>query len=520
MGSEQGLPPHFQSQNYQQMRQAASASPPVTNGGLPYHPRQRTPQPPGMGSRPASRNQNGPIPRPGSNLNPQVSHPPNVPNGYAYMQNQAVHHPHGMPVNHPHPGPYPPHHQYSYPPHGPPHPGMQQPFVPEQQRRPSGPPTYPPADRPRSQPPQPHPPPPHRQTPSPPQPQPQPERRPDTLQPHQPKPLPPKARSIFTPIDDSNSLLAQHWGMGSSTAFEHAAMRPVDPPLKAEKEHRAQSVDVGAVTRATQHPPVVPSPPARPGPTRPARGLSQPQRTASLASLSSGGGARPKLKVQIPSEQSDDGADTGTASSPPGPNGQPAAPGQPVITTTSTSSGAPTAKTSASEPTSHPSGAAIHLPPPSPSASALLSAGASGPANPFARPLPPPAPPQPAGSAATSRENAQAYAGNNSIETPMSALPSRFAEGLLPSPSSFYPEWNFGGGGAGGSGGGGGGGGRTGSVGGQGGDGNLLPSPLAFPTPLGAQPPMFGRDEGGAVGEKRKGSGEGVVGGEAKKIKA
>ena len=452
MGSEQGLPPHFQGQNYQQMRQAASASPPVTNGGLPYHPRQRTPQPPGMGSRPASRNQNGPIPRPGSNLNPQVSHPPNVPNGYAYMHNQAVHHPHGLPVNHPHPGAYPPQHQYSYPPHGPPH------------------------------------------------------------------------RSIFTPIDDSNSLLAQHWGMGSSATIEHPRA-PADPAVKAEKENRAQSVDVGAMTRAAgppvgPGPPALPGPPAPPGHARPARVFSQPQRTASLASLSSGG-ARPKLKVQIPSEQSDDGADTGTASSPPG-NGPPAGGqpgGQPVITTTSTSSGAPTAKTSGSENAAgHPAGAAIHLPPPSPSASALLSAGATGPANPFARPLPPPAPPAPAGAAgaAAGRENAQAYAGNNNIETPISALPSRFAEGLLPSPSSFYPEWNF----SGGGGGGGGGGGRTGSVGGHGGDGNLLPSPLAFPTPLGAQPPMFGRDDGGHAGEKRKGSGEGVAGGEAKKIKA
>ncbi|KLP01153.1 putative RLM1-transcription factor of the MADS box family [Fusarium fujikuroi] len=92
------------------------------------------------------------------------------------------------------------------------------------------------------------------------------------------------------------------------------------------------------------------------------------------------------------------------------------------------------------------------LPPPSPSASAILSAGATGPPNPFARP-----PPQQ----------------NVNGDTPVSALPSRFLTNeLLPSPSSFYPDWNF-----------------------RGGDSNTLPSPLNFATPVVGSGPSFLRDD-------------------------
>lgn len=143
--------------------------------------------------------------------------------------------------------------------------------------------------------------------------------------------------------------------------------------------------------------------------------------------------------MQIPEEQSD--GDSASASSP-----RPSA-----ITTSDT----PAKSTEAS----HSSGTGVVLPPPpsplrSPSGSAMLSAGASGPPNPFARPHPPGGPSQ-----------GQSYSSNNnSIETPISALPSRFvADGLLPSPSAFYPEWNFG---------------RSG------GDSNLLPSPLNLQTPV------------------------------------
>lgn len=60
------------------------------------------------------------------------------------------------------------------------------------------------------------------------------------------------------------------------------------------------------------------------------------------------------------------------------------------------------------------------------------------------------------------------------METPISALPSRFvSDALLPSPSSFFPEWGFG---------------RTGP------DTSMLPSPLPF-TPAVQTGPGFARDE-------------------------
>ena len=81
---------------------------------------------------------------------------------------------------------------------------------------------------------------------------------------------------------------------------------------------------------------------------------------------------------------------------------------------------------------SHSSGTGVILPQRSPSASTILSVDASGPPNSFAR-LPPP-----------SQQNSQSYSSNNNIDIPMSASPSRFvADGLLPSPSLFCPEWNF-----------------------------------------------------------------------------
>lgn len=81
-------------------------------------------------------------------------------------------------------------------------------------------------------------------------------------------------------------------------------------------------------------------------------------------------------------------------------------------------------------PKSHSSG--VVPPPLSTSASALLSAGASGPPNPFARPHP---------VSQTSQTNSN---DGNMVETPVSALPSRFLNNeFLPPPSSFYPDWNL-----------------------------------------------------------------------------
>lgn len=277
------------------------------------------------------------------------------------------------------------------------------------------------------------------------------------------KPAPAKSRSIFTPIDDSRSLLAQHWGIASTT------IEPRSSDLKTEKDvrradvkgERAQSVDLTNTQRTK---------PAGPTPTppRPQRG-PLPQRTQSSSTLGDNpppsrtnsaqqGAKRPRLKVQIPSEQSDGGSATAESESSP-------------RQSAGTAGGTP-AKTSTDA--SHSSG--VVLPPPSPSASAILSAGAQGPGNPFARPHPP---------MVNSAQTSQPY-GTNNIETPMSALPSRFvADSLIPSPSSFYPEWGFG---------------RSG------GETNMLPSPLNFQTPVMSNGPSFLRDEDG---ERKRKSPEG-----------
>jgi len=221
-------------------------------------------------------------------------------------------------------------------------------------------------------------------------------------------------------------------------------------------------------------------------------------------SAQQGGGKRPVLKVQIPDEPSDAGSGDSNSS--------------PRSSTAATGS-QPSRRNGAGTSDSHSSG--VVLPPPSPSASALLSAGASGPPNPFARPHP---------VSQTSQANSNSGMG---IDTPVSALPSRFMTNeFLPSPSSFYPEWNYRGTGDG---------------------NNTLPSPLNFATPVVGSGPSFlrddlvggggggggaglafSRDEGGVVpsGAKRKtpeaeGSGDrgdgvssvGSAGGDAKRVK-
>lgn len=228
------------------------------------------------------------------------------------------------------------------------------------------------------------------------------------------KPLPPKSRGIFTPIDDHRSVLAQ------------LAFGP--PPEKIEPKEESQTT--------TETKKNLPPAPAAPPPVKPIRSLPEPQRTQSMSSihsLQSGPKQRgPRLTVQIPSENSDAGS--GTAGSSPKDGN----------------------KNTSLTPAKEGPHSAVVLPPPSPSASALLSAGASGPPNPFARPPPP-------GTTAP---------GN--VDTPMSALPSRFvSDTLLPSPSLFYSEWGFG---------------RSGP------DSNMLPSPLTFPTPVVPTAPGFSRE--------------------------
>lgn len=463
MQVDHNMPQHLQNQpGFQHMRPAPSASPPISNGVIPFQHRQHTPQPQ-MGSRPSSRNN---IRRPSSNLAPQhpqpVSHGPGMANGFAYMQNPSMYNPQmrqGMQGG-PHPGlqprPHPQQFQYPQQQQPPQHHQLHQTYM-QDQRRQSMPPAFPPNERSQQQQQQ-QPQPQQRQTPSPPQPEPQQHNR--HLEPHQPKPMPAKSRSIFTPIDEGRSLLAQHWGIGTTTT------EPRSETLKIEKDtSRSQSVDMGSVNR-TNTAPIPPS-------ARTPRVIPQPQRNQSISSLAGdGSGAkRPRLKVQIPSEQSDDGG-SATAGSSPRANGD--APGE--------------TPAKPSTEASHSSG--VVLPPPSPSASALLSAGAQGPPNPFARP---PIPVNPGS------QNQNAYNNNNNIETPISALPSRFMNELLPSPSSFFPEWNIGRGG---------------------GDNNTFPSPLNFQTPVVGNGPSFLRDEDG---ERKRKSPEGdgtQEGGSLKRVKA
>ena len=451
---------------YQHMRQhTASASPPMPNGSLSFQPRQGTPQPLG-GSRPGSRNA---FRRTSSNLAPQHAHPstqgPPGQNSYAYVPNPPIYSgPPTAPMQMSRPGPPPnqPHHPYTHPPsqQGP----VYQAFM-QDQRRQSMPPTFPqhqqhPQQHPQQQqerPSQVH-------QPSPPQPEPNhfhspplPQQQQQQQQQQQPKPLSQaaKSHSIFTPIDDSRSLLAQHWG---NTSTAETSSKP-EPVTKSETGPRSQSIDVASVQRGQINGTHVSAPQQRVPPAP----IGPPQRTASISSMPSFGppsrtnsmpdAKRPRLKVQIPSETSDGGEGTADSSPKESTTGQTPAKGN-----------------------GEQGHGGVVLPPPSPSASALLSAGAQGPPNPFARPAPP--------------MNNYTTSNGKDIETPISALPSRFvADGLLPSPSSFYPpEWGFGRG-----------------------DSNILPSPLNFQTPVATNGPSFRDEEGDRKRKTSEGSDNGVV---------
>lgn len=467
---------------FQHVNHAPSASPPIHNG-IPYGPRHATPQPQGV-SRPSSRNH---LRRVSSNIggppHQGTPPPPPHPNNLTYIPNPSIYNPnapHNMNQQHPRPPQFA--HFTQHPP-GPQHPPPHPPPLPQHQHMP-----------PHSMPPQtvtpqpmPHhsqahpmhqpPPPPHTlaqptttmamsQPPHPPIPQfladqhhQHPQRTaslPDTPSADHVPPIsklekgqsPPlikplsKSRSIFTPIDDTGSLLARNFFVGSG---ENHGVKTEPMHIQSEEKKPLEK----------------PSPPPRakteaPLPQAPSE-IKPPPRTNS-GQL---GSKRPQLKVQIPSENSDRGSATAESSS---------SAGNKVATP---------AKLDPSQP-------GVVLPPPSPSASAIHSAGATGPPNPFARP-PPPA------TTAPTVQNTNAYNSNNNIETPISALPSRFvSDALLPSPSSFFAaEWGFG---------------RSGP------DSNILPSPLVFPTPQGQTGPGFGREE--EQDKKRKSPDGGPASGE------
>ena len=428
---EHSLPAHMQNPSTY-MR---TASPPVANG-VQYPARQHTPQAQ-MISRPGSRNSGvSNVRRLSTNLGPshlqQVSQAPQNHNGYAYLRTPPMNSyqpAHGLPMAPHHPQHPTPQSQY-YSQHQPQpqpaatHPQIQQTYM-QDGRRSSLPPAYPQHERQQQQ---------HSLMPSSPQADREPQTQDDSSS-RLEKPTPAaKSRSIFTPIDDSRSMLAKHWVSGKSTTETR-------PEIKQEREIQPEATQ----NQAARPTPPPPSRTQKDGPA-PKRANSSEFLPPSRTSTAQSNAKRPRLKVQIPEEQSD--AESATAKSSP------------------QQSGATPAK--ASTEASHSSGTGVVLPPPSPSANAILSAGASGPPNPFARPHPP------------SQQNSQSYSSNNNIDTPMSALPSRFvADGLLPSPSSFYPEWGFG---------------RSG------GESNVLPSPLNFPTPVMAGPSF--RDEEGE--RKRK----------------
>ncbi|KAL2754987.1 hypothetical protein ACRALDRAFT_1077149 [Sodiomyces alcalophilus JCM 7366] len=523
-----------------------SASPPINGMPFqqqhPGHPgpapRGHTPQPPPhMGSRPGSRQDIRRIPQaqPGpaqqqqpQQQQPQPPHPPHPQhpqqqaNGYAYMpsppiyntQNQQQNPPHGVPHHGP-PYPYPPN---NHPPH------VQQ-YV-DDQRRSSHPPNYPHnqqaphVSRISASPPQPHPQqlPPHHHQPPPPQqrhqqhqrqhqhppppPPPPPPQQPHPVPHFSPRPPQPqrlesqqqtsetsmpapteikresseqppqplllttdsiikrptrKQHSIFTPIDENRSILSQHLASFAAAESKAEAAKKTEAAIKADTaattEARSQSVDVGAVSRANGTTTASP-----PGSKRAAGGQTVDKgRNVSVSSIpdkfpppsrsSTGGGgaSRPSLRLEIPDEPSDGGGTATAASEVQSPRNQ--------------------ADPAMAQAVRRPDGQASNmvLPPPSPSASALLSAGATGPPNPFARP-----PPQPGS--------------NMNIDTPASALPSRFLNNdFLPSPSSFDTYWYSRGGG----------------------DSNAMPSPLNFSTPVVGQGPSFLREEN-ATGGKRK----------------
>ena len=426
----------------------ASVSPPMPNGM--FQPRHGTPQPPQMISRPPSQNM---IRRTSSNMVPmQHPHPTPPPpqNGFAYVPNPPIYNPQATPPLPHQPSPQPQFQPFAQPqqPLPPPpqsHPQIQQAqqqYLTEQRRQSQPPPVSQPTLQP---PPQPQP----RASP---QPESQSLRPPEQASPPQPKHLSSKSRSIFTPIDEGGSVLAQHF-FGAP-----------DPRPRTKREDEGPDIKPPPRSITVSAPPRPSSQPSRSQNAAPE--FAPPSRTNTSGSKS---GARPKLNLQIPSEAEDDDSVVG---------------GSPSQNATASANPA--------RGTDH-----IVLPPPSPSASAVMSAGASGPPNPFARPPPP-----------TSNANREAYTDNrNNIETPVSALPSRYMNNdLLPSPSNFFSDWYDSG--------------RNGL------NSAVLPSPLVFQTPADARSLGFGSRDAAreasesSNGEKRKGSTDlGEKEGDAKKIK-
>ncbi|KAL2887534.1 Transcription factor SMP1 [Ceratocystis lukuohia] len=280
--------------------------------------------------------------------------------------------------------------------------------------------------------------------------------------------LPPRRtqnNSIFTPVDDQRSVLSQHLDAFNSRAAEKKGSSPSNHLEESTegKSNASESSPLGsqrlALSGATSNGSSV----SRPSINIPETTFTPPSRSNSLNSANAvttpGSSAlRPRLKVQIPDENTEDEGASGAGAA--ADNSSPR---------TATGTQAPSLKRKSSD--SH---SILVLPPPSPSASSLLSAGASGPPNPFARPAPPQN--NSTGNNNSGNNNPNSLNSSIKIDTPSALLPSRFMSSeYLPSPSTF---WSTGG---------------ADSWGGR--DSNTLPSPLNFATPIAGSGPSFLRDD-------------------------
>ena len=425
---------------------SASASPPAQNGTFQPQPlRLSTPQP---GSRPTSRNH---IRRQSSNLVPQ-NHPhpqatqpmPQHPQYMSYPHPQYSHQsspymrpPQGTP---PVSTPPMPHHHYSHP--GPPQTQMQQLLLDEQRRR-SMPPQIPVHTHQEATHPGPimhTPPQPSRPFQSPP------------LPGHEPQQHYSQQRTLDQ--HQSLTMMQRHQQQQIQAQQDWQTPAPDTAPPPAIKQEdagpRPQSIDVAAASRNDDTNSRYGAPPGSAPITYSSHqnsgsfsSMPAPSRVNSLQS------SRPKLSVQIPGEATEGATEEASEES-----------------SNQTAKTTPTpAKPGSSETTHHSN---LVLPAPSPrsaSAGAILSAGATGPTNPFARPTIP-----------KRQESNDQY----KDASPMSALPSRVMQehGYMSSPSSMFPELGFG------------------SM-----HGNTLASPAMYqPTPINYHGPSF-RDE---PSDKRK----------------
>ncbi|EGC45712.1 transcription factor [Histoplasma capsulatum var. duboisii H88] len=433
-------PPQIQNQpTFQHINHHPSASPPIPNGV--FHPRHGTPQP--VISRPSSRNNLQRVA--GSGLVPQQQrHPATSPppqNGFsAYMPNPSMYNAQNIPQQAPRPGqyPYPPpmpqHHHHHAQQHPPPPPQAHHPSLPpryhtpqphhqsmaqpppsylqEHQKRHSMPGSFPPPERQVQS-----------QSRSPPQPQPL-QKTQHNHTPPPPKPLPSKSRSIFTPIDDR----------AFSDLVRTQTLPDRTPPLKPDPEN----VD-------TNSHPAPPQPSA--APVRSTTLPAHPHRAHSLSSIPDiapisrsnslqVGAKRPRLKVQIPSENSDAGSATAESS---------------PRESTGNTAATPARGTSDGDIPG------IVLPPRHPPAP-FSQCGAAGASKAFDR--------LHGICSRNDRRTKQllltfsSNSHNNTHRHPISPSPA----------ASFYPEWGFG---------------RSGP------DSNVLPSPLTFPTPIVTNGPGF-----------------------------